>query len=254
MIDRFPIQVPAEHGDEERMIYIYLPEGYFEKPKRRYPVLYMFDGHNVFYDADATYGKSWGMEQYMEKSGRKLIIVAVESSRAPDHGRLKEYAPFTFRTEDVGEIIGRGKETMEWFVYVLKPTIDTHFRTKSDRRHTFLAGSSMGGLMTLYGLLTYPRIFSHGAALSPSLWVDAEKVKALIQHARIRRNTVLYMDYGALEFAEHPHSRSLFAEITALLIEKGVLLNSRIVPKGTHCEASWEKQIPFFMKTLFEKG
>lgn len=72
------------------------------------------------------------------------------------------------------------------------------------------------------------------------------------RHARVKRNTVLYMDYGALEFADHPHSRSLFAEVSALLIEKRVLLNSRIVPRGTHCEASWEKQIPFFMKTLFE--
>ena len=62
----------------------------------------------------------------------------------------------------------------------------------------------MGGLMTLYGLLAYPEVFSRGAALSPSLWIDAEKVKAMIRHARVKRNTVLYMDYGALEFADHP--------------------------------------------------
>ena len=70
--------------------------------------------------------------------------------------------------------------------------------------------------MTLYGLLVYPEVFSRGAALSPSLWIDAEKVKAMIRHARVKRNTVLYMDYGALEFADHPHSRSLFAEVSAL--------------------------------------
>ena len=76
----------------------------------------------------------------------------------------------------------------------------------------------------------------------------------MIRHARVKRNTVLYMDYGALEFADHPHSRSLFAEVSALLIEKRVLLNSRIVPRGTHCEASWEKQIPFFMKRCLNKA
>lgn len=188
----------------------------------------------------------------MQKSGRKLMVVALESSRAPDYGRLKEYAPFSFTTEETGGIIGNGDITMDWIVHVLKRTVDTQYRTKADRRHTFLAGSSMGGLMTLYGLLVYPEVFSRGAALSPSLWIDAEKVKAMIRHARVKRNTVLYMDYGALEFADHPHSRSLFAEVSALLIEKRVLLNSRIVPRGTHCEASWEKQIPFFMKTLFE--
>ena len=219
MIERFPVWAPGEHGMERRRVYIYLPDEYYEKPKRQYPVLYMFDGHNVFYDEDATYGKSWGMEQYLQKSGRKLMVVALESSRAPDYGRLKEYAPFSFTTEETGGIIGNGDITMDWIVQVLKRTVDTQYRTKADRRHTFLAGSSMGGLMTLYGLLAYPEVFSRGAALSPSLWIDAEKVKAMIRHARVERNTVLYMDYGALEFADDPHSRSLFAEVSALLIE-----------------------------------
>ena len=219
MIERFPVWAPGEHGMERRRVYIYLPDEYYEKPKRQYPVLYMFDGHNVFYDEDATYGKSWGMEQYLQKSGRKLMVVALESSRAPDYGRLKEYAPFSFTTEETGGIIGNGDITMDWIVQVLKRTVDTQYRTKADRRHTFLAGSSMGGLMTLYGLLAYPEVFSRGAALSPSLWIDAEKVKAMIRHARVKRNTVLYMDYGALEFADDPHSRSLFAEVSALLIE-----------------------------------
>ena len=253
MVERFPVTVPTEQGEEERLVYIYLPQSYFHKPKRRYPVLYMFDGHNVFFDADATFGKSWGMERYMEQSGRQLIIVAVECSHAAENGRLKEYAPFSFQADDVGEIIGRGKETMDWFAYALKPAVDAHFRTKADRRHTFLAGSSMGGLMTLYGLTAYPHIYSRGAALSPSLWVDGEKSKTMLRHAELPSDVVLYMDYGALEFSNHKNSRRLFAEATALLMEKGVLLNSRIVPKGTHCEASWERQIPFFMKTLFDK-
>ena len=70
MIERFPVWAPGEHGMERRRVYIYLPDEYYEKPKRQYPVLYMFDGHNVFYDEDATYGKSWGMEQYLQKSAR----------------------------------------------------------------------------------------------------------------------------------------------------------------------------------------
>ena len=125
MIERFPVWAPGEHGMERRRVYIYLPDEYYEKPKRQYPVLYMFDGHNVFYDEDATYGKSWGMEQYLQKSGRKLMVVALESSRAPDYGRLKEYAPFSFTTEETGGIIGNGDITMDWIVHVLKRTVDT---------------------------------------------------------------------------------------------------------------------------------
>ena len=61
----------------------------------------------------------------MQKSGRKLMVVALESSRAPDYGRLKEYAPFSFTTEETGGIIGNGDITMDWIVQVLKRTVDT---------------------------------------------------------------------------------------------------------------------------------
>ncbi|MCI5678880.1 MAG: alpha/beta hydrolase-fold protein, partial [Bacteroidales bacterium] len=102
MTERFEVTVPVPGGYEERYVYIYLPKSYFHQEERRYPVLYMFDGHNVFFDEDATYGKSWGMERYMDRSHTQMIIVAVECSHDPDNGRLKEYAPFSFRNPEVG--------------------------------------------------------------------------------------------------------------------------------------------------------
>ena len=108
MIERFPVWAPGEHGMERRRVYIYLPDEYYEKPKRQYPVLYMFDGHNVFYDEDATYGKSWGMEQYLQKSGRKLMVVALESSRAPDYGRLRNMPLFRLPQRKRAELSATG--------------------------------------------------------------------------------------------------------------------------------------------------
>ena len=64
MTEKFEVTFPLLGGSEERYAYIYLPKSYFKNPERRYPVLYMFDGHNVFFDEDATYGKSWGMERF----------------------------------------------------------------------------------------------------------------------------------------------------------------------------------------------
>ncbi len=108
----------------------------------------------------------------------------------------------------------------------------------------------MGGLMTLYGITRYNQVFSRGAALSPSIWFQREKLANMIQRARIRRDTVLYMDYGQQEL-EGREMADWFGQVATMLMAKRVNLTARIVPGGQHCEASWEKQIPFFMHTLF---
>ena len=87
------IRIPSLTGEKKRRAYFYLPQDY-DQGQGRYPVLYMFDGHNVFFDSDATYGKSWGMKEYMDYTQTQVIIAAVECSHSPDHGRLKEYSPY----------------------------------------------------------------------------------------------------------------------------------------------------------------
>ena len=253
MVHRFTVTYPLPDGFEERKAYIYLPKSYFTNEKRHYPVLYMFDGHNVFFDEDATYGKSWGLAQYLDKHKIPLIVAAVECNHSPDYGRLKEYSPFSFQDAQVGTIIGRGKETMDWYVNVFKAHVDAHYRTKPSRKHTFVAGSSMGGLMSLYALMEYNHVFSRAAALSPSLWTSPKKLHDMILHADIHPDTVLYMDYGSEEFGNHKSQRKAFGEIATLLMWHKVLLNCRVVPNGNHSEASWEKQIPFFIDTLLYK-
>lgn len=250
MVDRWRITIPELTGSEERGVYVYLPESYQYDPGKRYPVLYMFDGHNVFFDSDATYGKCWGMKEYMDYTNTQLIIAAVECNHSPDHGRLKEYSPYNFFEANIGRIEGRGKVTMEWMTKTFKKEIDKRYRTLPDREHTFIAGSSMGGLMSLYAVLNYNTYYSRAAALSPSIWVAPEQLERLAHTSRLLK-TVVYMDYGELEFHNRAAVRRQFASLSSAMIEKGVLLSSRIVPDGTHCEASWEKQIPFFMGTLF---
>lgn len=251
MLKRFSVTVPLpDNGQEERNAYIYLPESYFRMKRKRYPVLYMFDGHNVFLDSDATYGKSWGMNDYMDRTKTPMIIAAVECNHNPDNGRLMEYSPYTFQDPCFGLVPGYGKTTMEWFVRVFKREIDRRYRTLPDRNHTFIAGSSMGGLMSLYALMEYNHVFSRAAALSPSLWTSPENIQNLIRTAKLHPNTVLYMDYGAEEFKNHADMRCQFGEVVSLLLERSVLLNCRVIPGGKHCEASWERQLPFFMRTL----
>ena len=108
----------------------------------------------------------------------------------------------------------------------------------------------MGGLMSLYAILEYNQYFSRAAALSPSIWFATDKLQNMIEYAKILPDTVVYMDYGSRELYHHANMKCQFARVTAQLLNQGVLLESRIVPGGNHCEASWEKQIPFFMNTL----
>lgn len=251
MVKRFKIMYPLANGNnEKRNAYVYLPESYYENRRKRYPVLYMFDGHNVFFDSDATYGKCWGMKEYMDATGTELIIAAVECNHSPDNGRLQEYSPYTFNDSHLGHIVGRGEKTMHWFINKFKVRIDKNYRTLPDRAHTFIAGSSMGGLMSVYALMKFNHVFSRAAALSPSLWTSPIHLQNLISKVPVDPDTVLYMDYGSGEFGNHDGMKAQFGEFAALMMGRGIHLTCRIVPGGTHCEASWERQIPFFMNTL----
>lgn len=250
MITKWSITIPELTGEEPRSAYVYVPDAFEEDPEARYPVLYMFDGHNVFFDEDATYGKSWGMADFTAATGLPVIIAAVECNHHPDNGRLSEYSPFTFDNPEVGHVRGRGRITMEWLVNTFKPYIDAEFPTLPDREHTFIAGSSMGGLMSLYAVTAYNHVFSRAAALSPSIWFATGRLDRLLREAPIAPDTVVYMDYGSRELPFHSNMKRQFSRVASRLLDRGVMLDCRIVPGGDHNEASWERQIPFFMETL----
>lgn len=249
MVKKWDVTIPKLSGEKTRKAYIYLPASYEKDPEKRYPVMYMFDGHNVFFDEDATFGKSWGMNSFMKKSKKELIIVGVECNHEGNK-RLIEYAPFTYENSEHGKIKGKGNIYMNWLVKTLKPYIDENYRTLPDRMNTIIAGSSMGGLIALYAVCTYNHVFQRAACLSPSLWVSPGRVLEMVARAHIRRDTTVYMDYGALEIFNHAANEEAMISTAHLLLTKRVNLAMRVVPGGTHSEASWEKQIPIFMECL----
>ena len=249
MLDIFETSIPQLTGKEARKIYVYVPD-----MEGNFPVLYMFDGQNLFDDNEATFGKSWGLKDYLDENEIPLMIVAVECNHHDEKekvgGRLSEYSPFDFSDPEWGDIKGRGKITMDFYVDELKAYIDDNYPTLPERRFTFISGSSMGGLMTLYALCEYNDVFSRGASLSPSVSFAPDKVLDMINNTKFNKNTVLYMDYGEKEI-KYRNTRQVYAKVTETLINKKVLLDSRIVPKGEHNEASWQRAIPFFIETLF---
>jgi len=249
VVYKWNVTIPKLSGEKTRRAYIYLPASYKKDTDKRYPVMYMFDGHNVFFDSDATYGKSWGMNKYMEESGKELIIVAIECNHEGSR-RLIEYSPTSYENATMGRIRGKGNVYMNWLVNTLKPYIDQNYRTLPDRLNTILCGSSMGGLMALYGVTVYNHVFQRAACLSPSIWVSPGKVLEIIARAHIRRDTCIYMDYGSEEMFNHAANAESLISTAHLLLTKRVNLALRVVPGGDHSEASWEKQIPIFMDCL----
>lgn len=231
----------------DRNTFVYLPDDW-QSSGRRYPVVYMFDGHNLFFDSTATYGTCWGLKEYMDAHPQALIV-APECNHE-GNARLEEYSPYDFAWQEY-DIKGRGKAYLDWMVQELKPLIDAKYPTLPDRENTAIGGSSMGGLMSLYAVTAFNDVYSRAACLSPSIWFATRSLDRLIRDAQFAPDTVIYMDYGSREMAHHDNMRKQYAAVTSRLLEKQVLLTSRIVPNGDHCEACWEEQIPFFMHILF---
>ena len=253
LIEKWKTPVWPVTGRKPRTVYVYLPDAAMKNKNRRFPVLYMFDGQNVFFDEDATYGKSWGMGEYLDKTRTRLIVVAVDCNHRPPNGRLNEYSPYTFDDPQFGHITGYGRRYMRWMTETLKPMIDERYPTLPGRETTWIAGSSMGGLMSLFAVSEFNHVFSRAAALSPSVWAGNCGMAKTIRKTKFAPDTVVYMDYGSRELEGQEYMRGYYLRCVEALMERGVHVTSRVVPGGEHCEASWERQIPFFLRTLMYK-
>lgn len=236
-----------------REVFVYLPDE-LKNPAcdKRYPVLYMFDGHNLFFDEMATYGTCWGLKEYMDAHPH-AIIVAPECNHE-GHKRLEEYSPYDFSYGEVGDIHGTGRAYMEWLVGELKPYVDGNYPTLPDREHTAIGGSSMGGLMSLYGITAYNHVFSAAACLAPSVRFALSDCKAEIKKAKIAPGTRVYISWGEKE-TRGKHQMALYTanalEIAHKLQDKGAVVYPYFQLNGKHCEADWRRQLPRCFRFLF---
>ncbi len=151
--------------DRTRQIRVYVPPGYATSGKR-YPVLYMHDGQNLFDDATA-YAGEWHVDETMNalsRSGKlELIVVGIDNGKEK---RMTELNPWPNPRFGAAE----GKQYMDFVVKVLKPLIDKQYRTKADRANTAIMGSSIGGLISHYAIVQYPEVFSKAGIFSPAYW------------------------------------------------------------------------------------
>ena len=240
-----------------RLLHIYLPQGY-DASQERYPVMYMFDGHNLFFDERATYGKSWGLQSFLDAWGKPMIVVGMECSHE-GQGRLDEYGPYA-RTI-VGHMIQpMGEQTFQWIINDVKPWADTNLRTWPHREATGIGGSSMGGIMSLYGALAHNDVFSKAACVSTGVHYVARQIRHDLAAATLSPDTRIYLSWGEHESGHvrkgaDPATQSSEARAEFDLVDRlerrGVETYLYYQPDGYHCEASWEEQDGRFMDFLW---
>ena len=223
---------------ENRRIHLYLPEDY-DWSDERYPVVYMFDGHNLYFDSDATFGKSLGLKDFLDGWGKKLIVVGIECSDK-DLQRVHEYCPFHIHSAIYGEVNGRGDATAAWIANELKPFIDQHFRTWPFRESTAIAGYSMGGMLALYTVLRYNNWFSKAAIISPSIVPAMDAFRREV-HDPLSPDTRIFFSWGTAEYS--PDYNALVAayilELEKEVQKQGVQTYIFCQDGGQHNEASW---------------
>lgn len=242
-----------------RPLHIWLPDDYFES-QERYPVMYFFDGHNLFSDQDATYGKSWGMKAFLEGWGKKLIVVGIECGHEGQE-RLSEYLPYMADQDSYfAEYHPLGGQTMRWIVNELKPMIDSEYRTIPFRECTGIAGSSMGGLMALYAAVHYNRWFSKAGCISSAVGFCMKPLMKDMNEHPMSPDTRIYLSWGTNEAwglkrkdREDKSSKTYHwnQKIAHKAEADGATAMLRCQVGGGHCEADWERLVPEFMNFLW---
>ena len=248
--------------NRDRDLMIYLPDDY-QTSGKRYPVMYINDGQNAFFDEQAYCGISWGFPEYVERNHLDLIMVAIPCN-FETYMRESEYGVWrTGRAITIHEtgrpgpgLGGEGEAYVQFLMNELKPYIDGAFPTNPT--DTALVGSSAGGNITFYAAMKYPEVFGKCAALSCAFWYYPMEYRKLVQEADLSKLTCLYFDRGTDEGNGDGFVTNLYnydnAMIYDALMEKEYRdrVHFRIYEGANHNEYQWRKRVPVFMELFYK--
>lgn len=253
MVETFTAALPPDGAP--RTVRVHTPAAH-AAGERRFPVLYMLDGHNLFDDADATYGRAWRLGAHLDAHGPELIVVGVDA--APGEHRSDEYTPWPIshplherRPDGVGDG-GGGIAYVDWLVRDLKPTIDARYRTDPDA--TALAGASLGGLMAIYGAAAHPTVFRRAAAFSAATVVVEPELVAFLTDRDLSAIERLYVDVGTHEWpdpAQNEDYRASCGRVAAVLATRVRRFRFDVIDGGEHHEAAWEARLGSVLAFLY---
>lgn len=245
-IEMLPPNMPLPKPFATRRIAALLPYGYDQSSNKRYPVLYLQDGQNLF-DEFAPFG-NWSLDKRLawlaENGMGDFIVIAIDHA---EEKRTKEYAP----PHETRVGIGQSDAYGDFVVNHLKPLIDRTYRTKADRDNTAIGGSSMGAVASLHVAMLKGNYFGRVMLFSPSIWIDPDLTNLWPQHPY--GDTFVYL-YGGMEEAEGTAATFalLASEIPKVSTPKRrIFLQTKFHPRGKHNETAWSKAFPAAAAYLF---
>ncbi len=228
-----------------RQLHIYVPDDYDETDKS-YPVFYMFDGHNLFFDEDATYGHAWHISEQYEAAHVDCIVVGLECNHE-GRERLHEFCPYPVKASRLGSLDGRGAALMAWMATELKDEIAAQYRTNGIH---YIGGSSMGGLMALYGIIKYPEVYTGAACLSSSFFLCERQLLSDLTTLEKHR---VYLSYGGNEVTDKNQLCDVVIRHMRIMdacLNHGAMVTFDLIKDGNHSEATWDKQVMTYTKWL----
>lgn len=258
----FRVPMPYRGINIDRIVHVRLPSGYDQNPEQKYPVLYMQDGQNLFYDRHAYQGVSWGLRPTLSRWERndqntRMIVVGVECD--PIH-RMREYSPWPMK---VGKLVRPsevwGDAYAAWFVQTLVPLIESKFRTIRRSQGRAIGGSSAGANISLYIARKYPHIFGAVGLFSAALWVfdqEEEKVASIRPERKdaAGADMFFYVYSGTEEGGDDQIVSQAYLSNAATLVL--TLLRNGVDPKNVHLEirhgrphheTAWREIFPEFL-------
>ena len=252
------VKLDHDYYGKNRRLHIHLPEEY-DRSDARYPVMYFFDGHNLFEDSEATYGKCWGLETFLNSWDLPMILVGMECGHEGDE-RLSEYLPYPAMRGMFSRFEPRGEMTMDWLLHDVKPMVDSTWRTIPFREQTGVGGSSMGGLMALYAVVHHNRWFSKAACVSTASGFCQPRIMLDMRASTIDPDTRVFLSWGTREAKGAPqdtidtvsYTYRRNKAVANKLLERGAQPYLWCQVGGGHCEADWEELVPHFMRLLWK--
>ncbi len=230
-VSTFTIDAPQLKGSKK--IWVYLPKGYADSGKK-YPVIYMHDAQNLF-DAKTSYVGEWNVDETLDSINAKVIVIGIE------HGndkRIEELTPF--KNEKYGG--GKADDYLEFIVKTLKPKVDSTYRTKTHAKNTAIFGSSLGGLVSFYAAVKYPKVFGKVGCFSPSFWFGRNEMNVLLAKTKDFDAKVYFLcgdNEGDGDVI--PDMRNVEAWVNTKRCECKKLNKEVIVKGGQHNEKLWRE-------------
>ncbi|MER0122930.1 alpha/beta hydrolase [Streptococcus sp. ZJ93] len=259
------LEVP--YSKEKRRVRVLLPKNYGTDTEQSYPVVYFHDGQNVLYSKEAFSGHSWKVIPTIKRNPdiAKMIVVAIDND---GFQRMNEYSAWKYKELNIPGVQfgGKGTEYAEFVMEVVKPFIDSTYRTKSDKAHTAMIGSSLGGNITQFMGLAYQNQIGCLGVFSSANWLHQEAFDRYIERQELDKEQRVYI-YVGTEEADDTDKTLMAGNIKQAYIHSSISYYRQLIAGGVeldnltlevisgaiHNEEAWAKYLPDCLRFLSEK-